>query len=507
MLHLSIKEVQRQLKNQNVSVTSLLKQTLQRIDTIKDLNAFVTVLDEDRIINEYESKKDKKECHTLVLEGATVAVKDNFCLSGTRTSCASRMLDNFVSPYNATVVQRSINSGGLIIGKTNLDEFGMGSGTTDSYYGPTKNIWRSGIKYVLQNDNGSNIESYKTDIFTSDSWLIAGGSSGGTAVAIAAGAASIGLGSDTGGSVRIPAAWCGVPSLKPSYGALSRHGLIPLVNSLDVPGLMARSVEDLHLYFDVLRGQDFNDSTCIEIDYKSEPDSISNLSFGVPAEYFCEGMSEEVIQSVSDICHLLSDDLACKVESVSLPNTDLAVPCYSVLNPCEVASNMARYDGVEFGLPGEDLSYSEALAASSRSRGFNDVVRGRILAGNYFLLRRHYDEYFLQALKIRRIIQNDFINVFKKVDFLLTPVALSDAPTYHDFISKDNRTQTAKQDHCTQPVNLAGLPAVTVPVSLSSRSLPLAVQIVGPYGSDKVILKLARLIERRVQFPKLVVYD
>jgi len=507
MLHLSIKEVQKQLTNQNVSVTSLLKQTLQRIETIKDLNAYVTVLDEDRIVNEYDTIKNRKESTMLALEGATVAVKDNFCLTGTRTSCASRMLDNFMSPYNATVVQRSINAGGLVMGKTNLDEFGMGSGTTDSYYGPTKNIWRSGIKYMLQNSDGSNIESYKSDILTSGSWPIAGGSSGGTAVAIAAGAASIGLGSDTGGSVRIPASWCGVPSLKPSYGALSRHGLIPLVNSLDVPGLIARNVEDLQLYFDVLKGRDLNDSTCAEIDFKSESNCISKLKFGVPAEYFCEGMSEEVIQCLSDICHFLSDDLGCKVESVSLPNTDLAVPCYSVLNPCEVASNMARYDGVEFGLPGEDLSYSEALAASSRSRGLNDVVRGRILAGNYFLLRRNYDEYFLQALKIRRIIQSDFINVFSKVNFLMTPVTLSDAPSYHDFISKDNRTQTAKQDHCTQPVNLAGLPAVTVPVTLSSRSLPLAVQIIGPYGSDNIILKLAKLLEEGVQFPKLVVCD
>ena len=274
------------------------------------------------------------------------------------------------------------------------------------------------------------------------------------------------------------------------------------MNSLDVPGIMARSVQDIEIYFNVLLGKDENDST--SINYSCEDDvDIDNIKLGVPVEYFCEGMSEESIKAVSDTCDLFSEHSNINISSVSLPNTDLAVPCYSVLNPCEVASNMARYDGVEFGLPGSDASYSEAMAASSRSEGFNDVVRGRILAGNYFLLRRHYDEYYLQALKIRRMIQNDFIDVFKTVDFLITPVTLSDAPSYKEFMQQDNRTQTAKQDHCTQPVNLAGLPAVTVPVCLSSQSLPLAVQIIGPYGSDKKLLRIAKFIESRANFLKL----
>jgi aspartyl-tRNA(Asn)/glutamyl-tRNA(Gln) amidotransferase subunit A len=502
MLHLSIKELQKQLTTQSLSVVNILKQTLRRVEQIKDLNAFVTVRDENEIYKDFEAANNEstRDNLNLSLRGVTVAVKDNFCVTNTKTTCGSKMLDNFVAPYTATVVQRSIRAGGLVVGKTNLDEFAMGSGTIDSYYGPCRNIWRSGIPYILVNQDNSPNYNHSTESLP-DSWPVAGGSSGGTAVAVASGAATVGLGSDTGGSVRIPAAWCGIPSLKPSYGLLSRHGLIPLVNSLDVPGIMARNIEDIQLYFEVLRGKDENDSTSVVYNCEDDVD-IDNIKLGVPVEYFCEGMTNESIQAVSDTCHLFSE-YGISVDSVSLPNTDLAVPCYSVLNPCEVASNMARYDGVEFGLPGSDVSFSEAMAASSRSTGFNDVVRGRILAGNYFLLRRHYEEYFLQALKIRRMIQNDFTNAFKTVDYLITPVTLSDAPSYQDFMQQDNRTQTAKQDHCTQPVNLGGLPAVTIPVSLSSRALPLSVQLIGPYGSDRKLLKIAKWIESKVSFPKL----
>ena len=213
-------------------------------------------------------------------------------------------------------------------------------------------------------------------------------------------------------------------------------------------------------------------------------------------------MSSEVISCVSEVCDHL-DKIDVKIVSVSLPHTDLAVPCYSVLNPCEVASNMARYDGLEFGLRGDDESGTEALYANSRSLGFNDVVRGRILAGNYFLLKKQYSEYFLQALKIRRLILNDFLQVWNNVDLLITPVTLSDAPSYKDFMVEDNRTQTAKQDHCTQPVNLAGLPAATLPVKLSAKKLPLSIQIIGPRGSDAHLLKLARWLEPKLNFPQL----
>lgn len=327
---------------------------------------------------------------------------------------------------------------------------------------------------------------------------------------MASGVACLSLGSDTGGSVRIPAAWCGVASIKPSYGLLSRHGLIPLVNSLDVPGLLGRTVADLAAYLQLLAGRDPQDSTSRDFQIKEEKQGQQldrGLRIGVPQEYVCEGMAQEVIQALSDACHGMQEE-GCSVVPVSLPHTELAVPCYSVLNPCEVASNMARYDGLQFGLRGDRETSTEELFADGRATGFNEVVRGRILAGNYFLLKKHYADYFLQALKIRRLVQQDFLACWAdNIDFLITPVTLTDAPSYEDYMQVDNRTHTARQDYCTQPVNLAGLPAVTVPVCLSARSLPLAVQLIGPYGSDNRLLQVAARLEQRLAFPRLVITE
>ena len=269
---------------------------------------------------------------------------------------------------------------------------------------------------------------------------------------------------------------------------------------------MARNVQDLELFYSLLSGRDPYDSTSVDYSSDENLNFSKKLRIGVPSEFFCEGMSDEAISSVSDVCSILEDE-GMDIVPCSLPHTDLAVPCYSVLNPCEVSSNMARYDGLEFGLRGEDESGTEALYANSRSLGFNDVVRGRILAGNYFLLKKQYDEYFLQALKIRRLIMNDFLKCWNDVDFLLTPVSLTDAPSFKNYIEEDNRTQTAKQDHCTQSINLAGVPAATIPTSLSSRSLSLSVQFIGPRGSDRTLLQLARWLESKVNFPRLVITE
>ena len=315
------------------------------------------------------------------------------------------------------------------------------------------------------------------------------------------------LGSDTGGSVRIPAAWTGVASIKPSYGRLSRHGLIPLVNSLDCPGLMARSVADLGLLLDCVQGEDRLDSTSLPT--QSRPmaaltdQEVREVRVGVPQEYLCPGMEEEIVSVWSRVADLL-DSAGAKVVPVSLPHTELAIPCYSVLNPCEVASNMARYDGVEYGLRGRGLS-TEDMFADGRARGFNEVVRGRILAGNYFLLKRHYEEYYGQALRLRRMILEDFRKVWEEVDVLVTPVTLSPPPLYSEFSSVDNRTQTATQDYCTQPVNLAGLPAITLPVSLTSSHLPVSVQLVGRWRQDEDLIKLGAWLESKLNFPTLVI--
>ena len=232
---------------------------------------------------------------------------------------------------------------------------------------------------------------------------------------------------------------------------------------------------------------------------------MGGLRVGLPQEYFSPGMTEDILAAWSQVASLL-DTAGAKVVPVSLPHTDLAIPCYSVLNPCEVASNMARYDGIQYGLRGEGAS-TEDMFAQGRARGFNEVVRGRILAGNYFLLKRHYEEYYGQALRIRRLVQQDFLKVWEEVDILLTPVTLTPAPLYSEFSSQDNRSQTATQDFCTQPVNLAGVPALTLPVSLSSSSsLPLSVQLVAPWRSDEELLRLAAWLEEKLDFPRLVIH-
>ena len=480
------------------------------------LNRVQPTLNAATITLEERAKKSldfiSKNEDVLPMRGIPVAVKDNFCLSG--TTCGSKMLKPFKPTYDATVVTKTDEAGAVVIAKTNLDEFGMGSGCSDSCFGPSKNIWRSGIKYKLVNKNGDPRSSLNDGSFVPSTsglpkgdYYIAGGSSGGSASAVASGSAFVALGSDTGGSVRIPGAWSGLATLKPSYGRLSRHGLIPLVNSLDVPGILARNIDDVSIYYNVLKGCDVKDSTSLDDDVK-EPQTkdLKDIVVGIPQEYFCEGMSAEVTQAWSDVADLFEAH-NIRVKPVSLPHTKYSITCYNVLNPCEVASNMARYDGLEYGLRTENDVSTEALFADVRHHGFNDVVRGRILAGNYFLLREHYDKYFLQALRVRRLITMDFNQAFNQVDVLLTPTTLMDAPASSDFSKADNRTQTAKHDYCMQPVNLAGIPAATVPVKLSSKSLPLSVQLIGPYLADQAVLDVAKWIEEKVDFPRLVLED
>ena len=421
------------------------------------LNSFV-IFQDDEILGrqalECEVRFEQKNMKSAI-DGLPIGIKDNFCTKNLRTTCCSKILEPFVPKYNATVVERTEIAGGIVLGKTNMDEFGMGSGTIDSLYGPVKSLWRSGVvPYELKELPSLNQSDFQiqTDAIESGDFCIAGGSSGGSAMAVSSGVCFAALGSDTGGSLRIPGAWSGLPTLKPSYGLLSRHGLIPLVNSLDVPGIFARSFDDLAVYLNILKGEDDNyDSTSVDINcdnstYIENEELMKDIVIGIPQEYYCEDMSNEVIETWSQVADMLENE-RIKVVPVSLPHTKYSISCYQVLNPCEVASNMSRYDGIEYGHRSTEMSSTEALLQSVRHHGFNDVVKGRILAGNYFLLREHYNEYFEQALKVRRLVSQDFHNAFQKVDLLLTPVTLSDAPRFSDFCSSDNHTQTAKHDY------------------------------------------------------------
>lgn len=509
MLSLSIFELQSNFVSGACLPSALVKLSLKRSELLRKLNIFITECPTLAFEQSLESDARYRDAKSKgILDGITVAVKDNFCTKGVRTSCGSKMLDNFIPPYNATVVQRCKDQGAIMVGKTNLDEFAMGSGTIDSYAGPTYNVWGGSVSYSLVDKSGKILEKHNGQ---GKEWVVAGGSSGGSAVAVASGVAVASIGSDTGGSVRIPASWTGIPSLKPSYGRLSRHGLIPLVNSLDCPGIMAREVRDIAVILSSVQGKDIMDSTStnsenLDTTAVFKDPNIKGLRVGIPQEFFCEGMSDEVQKIWSEVAKLLQDGGAL-VKPVSLPHTHMAIPCYSVLNPCEVASNMSRYDGLQFGLRGELSTSTEDMFAESRAKGFNEVVRGRILAGNFFLLKKNYTEFYQQALRIRRMINMDYKSVWSDVDCLLTPVTLTEPPSFSSFTSRDNRSQTATQDFCTQPINLAGLPALTLPAGLSGNNLPLSVQLVTPLNQDEKLLDIGTWLENELNFPKLVIDD
>uniref|UniRef100_A0A182UC82 Glutamyl-tRNA(Gln) amidotransferase subunit A, mitochondrial n=1 Tax=Anopheles melas TaxID=34690 RepID=A0A182UC82_9DIPT len=394
------------------------------------------------------------------------------------------MLQNFIPTYDATVVERLQAHGAIIVGKTNLDQFGMGSGCIDSIFGPTRNNWSEDI-----ND---------------DRFRIAGGSSGGSAVAVAAGLCYAALGSDTGGSTRNPASYCGIVGLKPTYGLVSRHGLIPLVNSMDVPGIMTRTVDDCASVLNAVAGPDVYDSTTVKRPFESiapleKQMSLKGVRIGIPVEYHCDGLEKEVLETWTVIADML-ECAGATVKAVSLPNTASSIFVYSILNQCEVASNMSRYDGIEYGHRSQEDSSTEQLYARTRAEGFNGVVKNRILTGNYFLLRENYDKYFQKALKVRRLIADDFARAFKEVDVLLTPTTLSEAPLYKDFVQSNNRDQCAVQDFCTQPANMAGIPAISIPIRLSSRQLPISLQLMGDHFTERNLLQVASWIEKQVDF-------
>ncbi|EUB63358.1 Glutamyl-tRNA(Gln) amidotransferase subunit A [Echinococcus granulosus] len=434
-----------------------------------------------------------------LLGGIPFLAKDNFCIkSRNATTCASKALHNYSPPFNASVVQALLDAGAICLGKTNMDEFAMGSGSTDNtLHGPVVNPWSPSLPADP---------------------CIAGGSSGGSAAAVAAGLAPFALASDTGGSVRNPAALCGVVGLKPTYGLASRQGMIPLANIIDCPSIMATRVADvervLSTWVQPGSAARRGDATLATIQPPLLPDSPR---IGIPKEYYAPGMAPEVVDVWDQVASWLADDFKLSVESVSLPHTPIATAVYSVLCSVEVASNMARYDGLRYGLRAEptleirealtelNLDTSDGLAAGSRRLGFGEEVRNRILAGNFFLLRGQRHLHLDAARRLWRLIKNDYMEVFTKVDFLLAPVTLRPAPNLHEFCQMDSRSRIAREDPCTVGVNLAGLPAISIPIKLSAeKRLPIGLQLIGPPWSEKDLLSLAGRIEEKADFPLLV---
>ncbi|NP_001080891.1 glutamyl-tRNA(Gln) amidotransferase subunit A, mitochondrial [Xenopus laevis] len=502
MLGMSLREAAAVLRLGQVKPTELCQKCLSLIKETSFLNAYITITEDIALKQAAEADKRFAQGKPLgELDGIPIAIKDNFSTAGIETTCASRMLKGYVAPYNATVVQKLFDQGAVLMGKTNLDEFGMGSGSTDSIFGPVRNPWSYSRSYIEKRPISHHAAKDDSD------WVIAGGSSGGSACAVSAGTCYLAIGSDTGGSTRNPASHCGVVGLKPTYGLVSRHGLIPLVNSMDIPGILTRCVDDAATVLGMLAGHDLYDSTTVQDPFQpfSLPETIdlSNLCIGIPKEYHAPGLSTEILSLWSKTADLL-EKAGAKVMEVSLPHTPYSIVCYHVLCTAEVASNMARFDGLEYGHRSDIDDSTEAMYAATRREGFNDVVRGRILSGNYFLLKQNYEKYFVKAQKVRRLIADDFVKVFNSgVHVLLTPTTLGDAAPYLEFIQEDNRTRSAEEDVFTQCTNMAGLPAVTVPAGLSSRGLPLGLQFIGRAFCERQLLTVAKWCEKQMDFSPL----
>lgn len=463
---LSVKEMSEKLRNKEITSVALTQHYLDRIDQYDgELNAYVTVTPELAMEMARQADEMIAEGKGGLLTGIPVAHKDIFCTLDVKTTCGSKMLDNFIAPYDAKVVEASRAMGMPILGKTNMDEFAMGSSSESSYYGATKNPW--------------------------DLKAVPGGSSGGSAAVIAAGLAPLATGSDTGGSIRQPASFCGITGIKPTYGAVSRYGMIAYASSFDQGGPMTRSAEESAWLLDVIAGFDERDSTSLEQPKQDCVSALNNdikgLKVGVPAEYFEEGLDEGVATTVRAAISEL-EKLGAEIVEVSLPNKDLAVPAYYVLAPAEASSNLSRFDGVRYGYRCENPTDLNDLYTRSRSEGFGAEVKRRIMVGAYALSAGYYDAYYLKAQKLRRMVRDDFVKAFEQCDVIVGPVAPT--PAFNIGEKSDDPVSMYLADLYTIPVNLAGMPAMSVPAGFSNGR-PIGLHLVGSYHSEAKLLNVA----------------
>ena len=427
----------------------------------ESLNAFLEIDREGALRRAGEVEKNDG-----VLAGVPVAVKDNICVRGMQTSCGSRILGDYHPPYDATVIERLLAAGAVIIGKTNCDEFAMGSSNENSAFGPVRNPW--------------------------DTTRVPGGSSGGSATAVAAGIVPVALGSDTGGSVRQPASLCGVLGLKPTYGRNSRYGLVAFASSLDQVGVFAREVEDLARVLGVIAGRDRHDSTTADVpvpDYTAALNSdLKGARLGFPAALFGKGLDEEVATAVKSVVDVYRD-LGAEIVEVELPHASYAIAVYYVIATAEASSNLARFDGVRYGFRAEDAPELRQIYRKTREEGFGPEVKRRIMLGTYVLSAGYYDAYYRKAQQVRTLIKNDFLTAFKSCDAIITPT--SPTPAFPLAEKVDDPLAMYLNDIYTVTANLAGIPGLSVPCGLSSARLPIGFQLLGPYWSEPTILKLA----------------
>lgn len=466
MHHHSLSALSQLLKNKAVSSVELTQHYLNRIEKYDStLNSFITVSKDQALEQAKLADAKIADGSAMPLTGIPFAQKDIFCTKGIKTTCGSRMLDNFIAPYNATLIEKCNATDIVMLGKTNMDEFAMGSSNENSYYGPAKNPW--------------------------DENTTPGGSSGGSAAAVAARLTPAATGTDTGGSIRQPAALTGITGFKPTYGRVSRYGMIAFASSLDQGGILSQTAEDAAMLMNVIAGHDPKDSTSIEHpvpDYTSTlNDKIRGLTIGLPKEYFTGGLDAGVEKAIQDSIKIF-ENMGATFTEVSLPHTDLAAPAYYVIAPAEASSNLARYDGVRYGHRCENPTSLEDLYKRSRSEGFGEEVKRRIMVGTYALSSGYYDAYYLKAQKIRRLMRDDFSTAFKEVDLILTPTAPT--PAFKLGEKMDDPVSMYLNDIFTIAVNLAGLPGMSIPAGFSGH-LPVGLQLIGNHFEEARLLNAA----------------
>lgn len=468
---LTVHELIEKIKNKELTVTEINQAYIDRINLReKDIQAFITVLDKEALERSKNISNNLSE-----LAGIPIGIKDNICTKNIKTTCASKMLENFVSPYDATVVEKLENKGLINIGKLNMDEFAMGGSTEYSAFKVTKNPW--------------NLKA------------VPGGSSGGSAAAVAANMVPWALGSDTGGSIRQPASFCGVVGLKPTYGLVSRFGLVAFASSLDQIGPITKDVKDAAILLNVIAGHDEKDSTSENINSKDYTQCLQNnvkgLKIGVPKEYFGEGINQEVKEKLQETIKKYKE-LGAEIEEFSLDIADYALATYYIIACAEASSNLGRFDGIRYGYRTKNYSNLKELYRNSRSEAFGSEVKRRIILGTYVLSSGYYDAYYKKAQQVRTLVQKEFDEAFKKYDVLLTPTS----PTVAFKIGErsNNPLEMYLADICTVSVNIAGLPAISIPIAVDSNGMPIGMQLIGNRFEEEKILNAAYTLEQEIKF-------
>jgi len=471
---LSISEINKLFKDKKLKPSELYSEVFERAANTKSIiHGHLTLFQDENIKKAADADKRYENGTELgILDGIPIAIKDNINIAGYATTCSSQMLSNYISPYDATVITKLKDEGVMFTGKTNLDEFAMGSSTENSAFGPTKNPW--------------------------DPSRVPGGSSGGSAAVVSAGSAIASLGSDTGGSIRQPASFCGVVGFKPTYGTVSRFGLVAFASSLDQIGPITNNVEDSKILFNSMKGFDPFDATSGK-ESKTKQPKLNNAKIGIIKELMEDGISEDAKLEVQKVAKLLESQ-GHEIVEVSLPLTKMSISIYYLIAPAECSANLSRFDGVRYGnRVAGNTSYE--MMENTRAEGFGPEVKKRILLGTYALSAGYYDAFYGQALKARAMMKKEFTETYKEVDYLISPTTPSDPFKFGE--KSDNQLEMYMSDLCTIPANLVGMPAISIPTGLSSNGLPLSVQIMSPANTDNTLLEFSQKLESVVSFTSL----